>query len=232
MANLSLTTIELEKVLKVVSGTTIVIGLAVAAIRHFVFDADLTQALLVGLTSAIGYAVTAGMFLLRRPWTSERLARWTGRPLVHGLWFGQLTSDFVDSAGGARKDIPIAFVIKQTYLGYSIVSHTKQQDSETLVESLEVDAKTDIVRLRYIYEFLVMENNERKLTMGAAELKLLDGGRRLRGHYLTNSPTHGSADLQLVQREVGSIDTFDAAKKAYRTRLEASSDLSPSGEVT
>ena len=176
---------------------------------------------------AVGTAIV-GMFLLKRPWRSARLARWAGRPLVHGVWFGRLTSDFVDGTGKARSEIPVAFVIRQTCLGYSIVSHTKLQDSETLVESLEVDHKTDIVRLRYIYEFLVMQNGERKLTMGAAELKVLDGGTRLRGHYVTNSPTRGAADLQLVQRKVRGVDTFEAAQKIYEKRFATSFTLGSS----
>lgn len=219
MANLSLTTKELEKILKFISGTTVAIGVVVGLVRHFAFDADPAPALLVGLLSAVGYAVTAGMFLLKRPWRSRRLAQWTGRPLVQGVWVGQLTSDYRDKNGRPRSDIPVAFVIKQTYLGYSIVSHTERQDSESLVESLEFDDKPGITRLRYIYEFLILENNERKLTMGAAELRLIEEGTRLRGHYMTNSPTRGSADLRFVQRKTRGIDTFEAAQKAYQAHF-------------
>lgn len=52
--------------------------------------------------------------------------------------------------------------------------------------------------LRSMYEFHIRKPDERKLTTGAAELKLIESGKRLRGHYLTNSPTLGFADLNLV----------------------------------
>lgn len=218
MENVSLTTTELKKVLKFVSGTTVITGLLVGWGRHSMSGTSLDESLLTGLISGIGYAVAVCVFLLKLPWTSKRLAQWTGRPLIHGVWFGKLTSSHQ-----TRNNIPIAFVIRQTYLGYSIVSHTKLQDSETLVESLEVDDRTKIVRLRYIYQFQIMENNERKLTMGAGELKLLGEGCLLRGHYLTNSPTHGSAELQFVRRSVKGVDTFDAAYKAFEEATAAAS---------
>jgi|TARA_B110000211_G_scaffold49495_1_gene53995 hypothetical protein len=69
-----------------------------------------------------------------------------------------------------------------------------------------------------MYEFYIRKPNERKLTTGAAELKLIESGKRLKGHYMTNSPTQGFADLSLVQRSCDGIDTFSAVKKLYQNK--------------
>jgi hypothetical protein len=219
MANVSLSTGELRKALLFVSATTIAIGSLVGAVRHFGFGANGTQALLLGLGSGASWAVAVSIWVFRRQWTTEWLARWTGRPIIHGVWFGHLLTNYGASDDKPSKVIPIAFVIKQTYLGYSLLSYTQNQDSETLLESLTVDEKHDTVRLRYMYEFHIRKPDERKVTTGAAELKLVDSGKRLRGHYLTNSPTLGFADLVLVQRECDGIDTFVAVQKLHQVKF-------------
>lgn len=110
-------------------------------------------------------------------------------------------------------------MIRQTFLGYSLLSYTERQDSVTLAESLDVDDKHDTVHLRYMYRFQIMRDNERKQTTGAGELKLIENGTRLKGHYLTDSPTQGSAELVLVQRELDGIDTFRAVQALHQAKF-------------
>lgn len=219
MANVSLSTEELKKALRIVSFTTIVIGCVVGALRHFFGKTDGTQALIYGLMSGVGWAGWMSVWAFRRPWTSERLARLIGRPIIHGVWFGHLDTNYGADDPAASTRIPIAFVIKQTFLGYSLLSYTERQDSVTLTESLDVDEKHSTVHLRYMYRFQIMKANERKQTTGAGELKLVEGGTRLTGHYLTDSPTQGSANLVLVQRNCEGIDTFKAAQKLHEARF-------------
>jgi hypothetical protein len=234
MANVSLSTEELKKALLVVSGTTIAIGGLVGAARHFLFGADGTQALIAGLLTGAGWAVWVSNWAFRRPWTSERLARWTGRPIIHGVWFGHLDTNYGASDSGPAKPIPIAFVIRQTFLGYSLLSYTERQDSVTLAEALDVDEKHDTVHLRYMYRFQIMKADERKLTTGAGELKLIESGKRLKGHYLTDSPTQGFADLVLVQRDCEGFDTFKTVQQLYQAKFPPPKPPAPpsSGQVT
>lgn len=216
MTNVALSTKEFKHSLLFVSITTIIIGSLVGVVRHFCFGANATQALTLGLLSSVSWAIAVSIWAFRRPWTTEWLAGLTGRPIIHGVWFGHLQTNYGSNAEDESTSIPIAFVIKQTYLGYSLLSYTEKQDSRTLVESLSIDDQHKIIQLRYMYEFYIRKPNENKLTTGAAELRLIESGKRLKGHYLTNSPTRGFADLTLIQRSCDGIDTFATIKQLYQ----------------
>lgn len=224
MANVSLSSGELKKALQFVSISTVVIGLSVGFLRLVWSGAgedaeerlvNALVAVLFGLVSGAGWAVIFSNWVFRRTWTWNWLARITGRPIIHGVWFGHLDTSYESSDQSVGKRIPIAFVIKQTFLTYSLLSYTERQDSVTLAETLDVDDKHHTVQLRYMYRFQIMRANERKQTTGAGELKLVEGGKRLKGNYLTDSPTHGSINLVFVQREVDGIDTFWAVRQLY-----------------
>lgn len=219
MANVSLSTDELKKALLFVSGSTGAIGGLVGLIRHYAFGADATAALAIGLISGASWAVLFSTSVFRRPWTCGWLAWLTGRPIIHGVWFGHLDTSYESGDDSVGKRIPIAFVIKQTFLTYSLLSYTERQDSVTLAETLDVDEKHSTVHLRYMYRFQIMRATERKQTTGAGELKLIEGGTKLKGHYLTDSPTHGSIELVFVQRQVDRIDTFKAVQQLYDARV-------------
>jgi hypothetical protein len=213
MVNVALSTKEFKTALFFVLFTAFVIGGVAGLIRHFGFGANATQALTVGLLSSVSWAIAVSIWAFRLPWTKEWLAYFTGRPIIHGVWFGHLYTNYGSSNEGESKKIPIAFVIKQTYIGYSLLSYTESQDSRTLVESLSIDDQHQTIHLRYMYEFYIRNPNERKLTTGAAELKLIESGKRLKGHYLTNSPTQGFVELRLLRRSCDGIDTFKAVKQ-------------------
>jgi hypothetical protein len=187
-------------------------------VRHYAFGADPPAALAVGLLSGASWSVLFSTVAFRRTWTWNWLAWASGRPIIHGVWFGHLNTNYGSHDGSVGSRIPIAFVIKQTFLGYSLLSYTERQDSVTLAETLDVDDKHDTVHLRYMYRFQIMRDNERKQTTGAGELRLLENGTRLKGHYLTDSPTQGSAELVLVQREVDGIDTFRAVQALHQIK--------------
>lgn len=219
MANVSLSTDELKKALLFVSLSTGAVAGVVALARHFAFGSELAPALGLGLLTGASWAVFLSIWAFRRPWVHDRLASLAGRPIIHGVWFGHLNTNY--DAADVEKRIPIAFVIKQTFLGYSLVSYTERQDSFTLAETLDVDDKHETVHLRYMYRFHIMRLNERKQTTGAGELKLIESGTRLKGNYLTDSPTQGSLELVLVQRDVEGIDTFKAVQQRYLARFPA-----------
>ena len=209
MANVSLSTDELKKALLFVSASTVAIGGLVGLLRHYAFGADATAALAIGLVSGASWAVLFSIWVFKRPWTYDWLAWLTGRPIIHGVWFGHLDTSY-DSGDDS-----------------SLLSYTERQDSVTLAETLDVDEKHNTVHLRYMYRFQIMRATERKQTTGAGELKLIEGGSKLKGNYLTDSPTHGSIELAFVQRQVDNIDTFRAVQQLYGARALSVPAITP-----
>jgi hypothetical protein len=211
---LSLTYAELQRLLKALFFVASGIAAIIFTTRVYL-GASASTALLQAATSSISITTIAFGFFARRKWQSPFLAKWLGRPIIHGLWRGHLHTNYVAADGARRPPIEIAFVIKQTYLSLSIESFTKDQEGESKVEALLQNNKTDSTRVCYIFELRRQYKGENKLTTGCGELKLLNMGTQLKGHYWTNSPTQGNLELELVSRDCTNIDCFDVAKTMW-----------------
>jgi hypothetical protein len=161
--------------------------------------------------------LTAFVFgvLANMTWDSPRLARWLSHPTVHGVWLGQLNSNYKAPEGGSAQPIDIVFVIKQTYLTVSIESFTKTQDGGSTLEALVRNVKTNTTELRYVFELRRYFKGENRHTAGCGELRLVDSGRRLKGHYWTNSPTQGNIELQLKTRDCSRVESYEAAERLW-----------------
>lgn len=205
---LSLTFPELKRLLFVYFCLTGLMAIAFFLIRWGCFDAAWWAAAWQGASSAMTLATIALGAFSRKTWTSPRWSQLLNRPMIHGVWYGHLDSSFLGIDGNRMAPIPIYLVIRQTYLTLSIESFTANQDGESNVEALLQNVRTQALRLSYIFELRRQYNGENKLTLGAGDLKLIDGGRRLRGHYWTNSPTQGTLDLQLKSRYCDGVNSF------------------------
>lgn len=216
MKHVSLTLDELLRLFKVFLWLTGILA-AVFAVIYLLAGVEFWDAAPRSVSFALTAASLIAYFALERPWKSERIAKLTGRPIVHGLWIGTLTTDFRDKQSGRTiPPVTIAFVIRQTYLRVSIESFTKSQDGSSCVEAFSKDVKTETSWLRYIFELRRQYSGENKLTSGAGELKLIDAGKRLRGFYWTNSPTQGTIDLDFIARDCEDIGSFEAAERKQR----------------
>lgn len=214
---LSLTYPELERLLKVFAGVTVVLAALIGLIRWAGFGAAEWTAIWQGFTTALSISALAFGFFSRLTWTSPRLSKWLGRPIVHGLWRGTLETNYKAQGGAPLPTIEIAFVIRQTYLSLSIESFTKNQDGESKVEALLQSSKTEATRIGYIYELRKLYQGKSTQTAGAGELKLHEAGHRLKGHYWTDSPTQGTIDLKFVTREIEGVDSFEVAERTWNT---------------
>lgn len=220
---MSLTITEFARFLKVFVWLTALIWLVSFIVQWHFLGAEVIAAVWRSFTLALSVAIVLFGFFSRLNWSSSQLARWMRRPTVHGVWLGALHSSYRPAGSSPLPDIPIVLVIRQTYLSLSIVSFTEKQDGESKLEAIVQDAKTDATRLHYIYELRRLYEGENKLTTGAGELKLLESGKRLKGHYWTNSPTHGDLDLKLVSRNCTEVDCFEIAARRWPSRLPAQS---------
>lgn len=212
---ISLTYSEVLRLIKSFAAIAIVFFSVVLLLRWKIFHSDFAsaffQATSLGLSAAV---LTFGLFS-RLKWRHPVLAKLLARPIIHGVWLGTLRTNYRTADGKAIGDMQIVFVIHQTFLSLSIQSFTKYQESESKLEALVQNARTDSTRLCYIYELRRQYQGENKLTTGAGELRLMERGNRLKGHYWTNSPTQGELDLTLKTRDCTSVDCFDDAEKAW-----------------
>jgi len=213
MNNLSLTEAELQRLLKVYFSLV----LAVAICLYFVLVL-LGYETLTAAWRAVSYGLTGITFLFgvffKLAWRSPRIARWMRRPIVHGVWRGTLSSDF-HQENKSPLQIPIIFVIRQTYLTISIESFTKSQEGESKLEALIQNSRTEATRLCYVFELKRLYQGENKLTTGAGDLRLINNCMLLRGHYWTNSPTFGELQLELISRECAGVDCYEVAERKW-----------------
>lgn len=223
MIPLSVTSSDLERLAKLsaVLGT-IAAALAVAA---------RWEALSTAPFSVIGPAISAALaaptlviLIVRKiEWKYPWLSKLLGRRMVHGLWWGELDSDYVKNSGDAPlPPIPIAFVIRQTYLTLSIRSYTSALPGESILETLHAHPVTGDANLRYAYQMTRRANAENKATLGYGDLVLGGEDRKLAGHYWTNSPSTGRIRLTLLTRDCNDVRSFEDALRG-KERLESKS---------
>lgn len=214
MNNLSITTAELERLLKVFGWLLGLFWFAAFLIQWKCFNIAASSAAWRAFSPAVGGAMLLFGVFYKVAWRWERLAKWMNRPIVHGIWKGELRSDF-GFEDNPPLVMPIYFVVRQTYLTLSVQSFTDKQDGESRLEALLKNSKTEATRLCYIFELRKLYPGANSLTSGAGDLRLLGSGRELKGTYWTNTPTHGELILKLVSRDFDGIESFDDAQNKF-----------------
>lgn len=173
------------------------------------------------ITPSISLALIILGFLLRSVTIQhERLARFIGKPIVHGLWKGYLISNFKNSEGQQIPPIEIYFYVKQTFLITTIKSFTSNQKSESVITALSQNKDTETTNFLYTYKFYRTRNRENRVTFGSGDLSLTDNGKILTGIYWTNSNTCGEIVLNLIDRKCENIDSFEMASFHFNKNVK------------
>lgn len=205
---------ELKNLFTVSAWLTLLVFVFTAFVRIQFFEAAVGAAIFQAGTASISLSVLALLLVVRSQWTRPWLAWLAGRPIVHGVWWGELNSTY---QGRQLPPIPIAFVVKQTYVTLSIQSFTAGIGADSTIEVFDKNEKNSDVRLKYVFEMKREANAEHKFTTGYGDLKLQGGGKVLSGFYWTNSPTEGTIRLEIVQRDCDDINCFESAQKAFES---------------
>lgn len=149
MTPINLTFAELDRLVK------IALAIALAAAGALLFfkwpdvQAEPVKVLFQTALTALGVPSVFLFGISKLRWTRPWLAKLFGRRMVHGLWWGTLTSDFTDKETGAVvPPLDIAFVVRQGYFFVSINSYTRGQPAKSTLESLTVDAKSETAQLQ------------------------------------------------------------------------------------
>lgn len=214
MLPVSLTDDDLMRLSRVCAGTAVLVAVAILIFRWGELQAAPIKVLLQTTLTAIGVPPIFLLPFSKLEWTRPSLAWLLGRRMVHGLWRGELITDF-KSGGGVESmaPIPIVFVIKQTYFYLTIQSYTATQPAHSTLEALAVEPRSARAQLRYVFEMQRLHFGEDKITIGHGDLRLTSGDSRLEGHYWTNSPTRGQIWLELITRDCAGIDSFADAQQ-------------------
>lgn len=213
MSNLTLTKAELARLLSTFAWFSFGTFALLAVIQFRTLQQDYWLSL-----RYMSYGVTAAtgaLFLFSTwAWKWKWVARLMGRSVVHGVWAGRLQSDF-KKEGGSKVDLPIVFVIRQSYLTLSVRSLTRSQRGTSSLEALSRDEKTQDTHLSYVFKLDQPWVPGGKYGSGAGELQLEAGDTVLRGVYWTDSPTHGTLRLKRVGLDVEGISSFEDAVRKF-----------------
>ena len=198
---------------------------AVAGLLVFLRFAELQQHPVKVIWQSVTTALTVTVFLVwslsKLQWKYPKLAWIMGKRMVHGLWWGELKSEFKPSEGAdPLPPIPIAFVVQQSYFFLTIQSYTPSLPARSTLETMIVDPRSAIGQLQYVFEMRRMQDAEDKITIGYGDLQLTSGDKRLEGYYWTNSPTRGRIVLDLLTRDFSGIGSFADAQKVRAELLK------------
>lgn len=213
MSNLTLTKSELNRLLSAFAWFSFGTFALFAIMQFKTLQQDYWLSLrymTYGITVATGALFLFSTCLWKWRW----VARLMGRTVVHGVWAGRLQSDF-KKEGASTVDLPIVFVIRQSYLTLSVRSLTRSQRGTSSLEALSRDEKTQETHLSYVFKLDQPWVPGGKYGSGAGELQLEAGNTILRGMYWTDSPTHGSLRLKRVGLDVEGISSFEDAVRKF-----------------
>ncbi len=211
MNNLNLTSAEFDRLLKAFASVVFLGALGFAFIQSYFFCVDLSSVILRSFSQALGIFAVIFTVFYKVAWRWPLIAKLMQKPIVHGVWIGKLRSDFGGSTD-KKLELPIVFVLKQTYLTLSVQSFTASQQGESRLEALIRNVKTEASRLSYVFELRKIFPGANIVTSGAGDLRIESSGKILRGTYWTNTPTHGEIILELISHDCEYITCYEDAK--------------------
>lgn len=221
MLPVSLTYADLLRLLKYCGYVVAVVAALIVSFRLSELQQHPLKVIWQSITTALAVPPLLIWGLSKLQWKYPKLAFLMGKRMVHGLWWGELKSEFKPSEGAdPLPTIPIAFVVQQTYFFLTIQSYTPSLPARSTLEIMVVDPRSSIGQLQYVFEMRRMQDAEDKITIGYGDLQLTSGDKRLEGYYWTNSPTRGHISLDLLTRDFNGIGSFADAEKARAELLK------------
>ncbi|HID9486367.1 hypothetical protein L5C66_28540 [Pseudomonas aeruginosa] len=214
MENLTLSAKELGGILKAFFWTALAISITYSTFQIYVMDSEFRLGLALGWFS-IGATATTGLFWVfyKWIWRFRIISEFLGRPVLHGVWIGELRSRYKVKDSNPPKIIPIVFIIRQSYLSLSIVSLTRDQEGDSKVEAILHNPRTNIFRLAYVFELRNEFAGEIRLINGAGDLNIEK--HTLKGPYWTSSPSHGIIAMRRVSDCCDTVTSFPEAKRKW-----------------
>jgi len=217
--NLSFTLPELATLIKILGCVASTIAVAIFLLQSEFVKAGFIDAIWKSLSGALAATTMAFGIFYKWGWRNKTIAQYLKRPLLYGVWIGYLNSDYDDDENNTDnrndrvlpRDIPIVFVVHQTYLTLSITSYTERQDGESFLEAIIRNHESETVRLKYLFELKKPHKGSSRLVRGTGDLNLIGNGKILEGEYWTSNPTYGKLKLELVSQDCSKVKSFSDA---------------------
>ncbi|WNZ79434.1 hypothetical protein [Pseudomonas sp. P105] len=215
MENLTLTSKELGLLVKILFWSTVAIFSSWLAIRFAFFEDLLSWQRLFSMVSS-SFALTSGMFFIfcKWGWKFSILPEVIGRPVLEGVWIGELVSNYQVVPGESMPPVKMVFVIKQTYLTLSLQSFSAFQSGSSEVEAILSNPRTGSVRLTYIFELRSPYKGEVRLVKGVGDLNVISN-ELLKGGYWTNSPSNGELKMKKVSSTSKAFTSFSDVRREW-----------------
>ncbi|APW41748.1 hypothetical protein [Rhodoferax saidenbachensis] len=224
MLPVSLTYTDLIRLIKYCGYIVLVAAGSLVFFRRTELQSEPLRVIWQSVSTALAVPPLLILGLSKLKWKYQWLAWLMGKRMVHGLWWGELKTEFKPTERAEPlPPIPIAFVIKQSYFFLTIQSYTPSLPARSTLETMVVEPRSSIAQLQYVFEMRRMQDAEDKITTGYGDLRLTSGDKRLEGYYWTNSPTRGRIVLNLLSRDCSEIDSFADAEKARINLLQIAS---------
>ncbi|WP_139197733.1 hypothetical protein [Pseudomonas sp. NFACC05-1] len=215
MENLTLTSKEFGLLVKILFWSTVAIFSSWLVIQFAFFENLLSWRRLFSMVSS-SFALTSGMFFIfcKWGWKFSILPEVVGRPVLEGVWIGELVSNYQAVPGESIPPIKMVFVIKQTYLTLSLQSFSEVQSGSSEVEAILSNPRTGLVRLTYIFELRSPYRGEVRLVKGVGDLSVVSN-EILKGGYWTSSPSNGELKMKKVSATSKTFTSFSDVRKQW-----------------
>ena len=150
---------------------------------------------LAPVAPAVSLAAAGLLIFDRYAWRWPGVRRLVGRPVLHGTWHGELTSDWIDPSTGQRipGDSDVFLVVRQRYWSVSVRLFTKESASVSTLAGFTVDAD-GVQRLVCVYLNAPRPEVRHRSTLHYGSVVLdppLEGETGLAGEYFTGRGTTG-----------------------------------------
>ena len=221
MLPVSLTYADLIRLIKYCGYAVLLLTVGIVFLRRAELQIDGLQVIWQSVSTALAAPPVLMFGLSKLKWKYPWLAKLMGKRMVHGLWWGELKTEYRPTDDvPALPPIPIAFVIKQSFFFLTIQSYTPSLPAHSTLETMVVEPRSETAHLQYVFEMRRLQDAEDKITTGYGDLRLTSGDKRLDGYYWTNSPTRGRITLQLLTRDCSDVDSFSDADAARAKLLK------------
>jgi hypothetical protein len=167
MLPVNLTYTDLVRLIKYCACIVLIVAGSLVFFRWTELQSEPIRVIWQSISTALAVPPMLLWGLSKLEWKYRWIAKLMGKRMVHGLWWGELKTEFKPAESAEPlPPIPIAFVVKQSYFFLTIQSFTPSLPARSTLETLEVEPRSSRAQLKYVFEMHRLQDAEDKITTG------------------------------------------------------------------